>query len=101
MDTREEGLHPAWWTFAHHLHSDLFAGRTGRKIVCVCVLTGVMPPTGFTLFVPEESVTDVSWSLNQALQAIVSGGITAPTTIEYFAAPGQERGPVLGDVQVR
>ncbi len=62
--------------------------KTGRTILCVCVLTGIMPPTGFTLFVPEESVTDISWTLNQSLQAIVSGGITSPETIGYFPEPG-------------
>jgi len=56
---------------------------TGRPILCVCVLTGVMPPAGFTLFVPEENVTDVDWTVNQALQAIVSGGITIPSVIHY------------------
>lgn len=64
--------------------------RTGRTILCVCVLTGVMPPTGFTLFVPEESVTDLPWTLNQALQAIVSGGLTAPESITYFKGPAPE-----------
>jgi uncharacterized membrane protein len=57
---------------------------TDRAILCVCVLTGVMPPAGFTLFVPEESVTDIDWSMNQALQAILSGGITTPAAIHYF-----------------
>lgn len=57
---------------------------TGRTILCVCVLTGVFPPTGFTLFVPEEEVTDVDWTVNQSMQAIVSGGITCPPTIGYF-----------------
>jgi uncharacterized membrane protein len=57
---------------------------TGRTILTVCVLTGVMPPTGFTLFVPEDSVTNVAWSVNETLQSIVSGGITAPPTIHYF-----------------
>jgi uncharacterized membrane protein len=57
---------------------------TDRTILCVCVLTGVMPPSGFTLFVPEEDVTDVDWSANQTLQAILSGGITAPASIHYF-----------------
>lgn len=57
--------------------------QTGRPILCVVVLTGVMPPSGFTLFVPEEEVTDIDWSVNQALQAIVSGGITAPGRIQY------------------
>jgi uncharacterized membrane protein len=62
-------------------------GTTGRPILCVCVLTGVMPPTGFTLFVPEESVTDLPWTINQMIQAIVSGGITVPGTIGYFPPP--------------
>ncbi|GAC1470094.1 MAG: DUF502 domain-containing protein [Isosphaeraceae bacterium] len=57
---------------------------TDRAILCVCVLTGVMPPAGFTLFVPEENVTDIDWSANQTLQAILSGGITAPSAIHYF-----------------
>ena len=56
---------------------------TGKTILCVCVLTGVFPPSGFTLYVPEESVTDVDWSVNQALQAILSGGITTPAVIHY------------------
>jgi uncharacterized membrane protein len=57
---------------------------TDRSILCVCVLTGVMPPAGFTLFVPEESVTNLDWSMNQALQAILSGGITAPSALHFF-----------------
>lgn len=56
---------------------------TGQSIACVCVLTGVMPPAGITLFVPEETVIDVDWTVNQALQAIVSGGITIPSVIHY------------------
>ena len=57
---------------------------TGRNILTVCVMTGVMPPTGFTLFVPEESVTNIAWNINETLQAILSGGITTPPTIHYF-----------------
>jgi uncharacterized membrane protein len=69
--------------------------QNGRTILCVCVLTGVVPPAGFTLFVPEESVTDLDWTVNQALQAIVSGGISAPTAIGYFGSPadGASRSP--------
>lgn len=59
---------------------------TGRVILCVCVLTGVVPPTGFTLFVPEESVTDVDWTVNETIQIILTGGLTAPETIRYFGA---------------
>lgn len=57
---------------------------TGRTVLCVCVLTGVVPPTGFTLFVPEESVTDVDWTVNETIQIILTGGLTSPGTIRYF-----------------
>ncbi|WP_406697237.1 DUF502 domain-containing protein [Singulisphaera sp. Ch08] len=56
---------------------------TNQTILCVCVLTGVMPPAGFTLYVPEESVTNLDWSVNQALQAILSGGMTSPSVIHF------------------
>ena len=56
---------------------------TGETILCVCVLTGVVPPAGFTLYVPEKGVTDVDWSVNQALQSIISGGINTPNVIHY------------------
>ena len=72
---------------------------TGRTILTVCVLTGVMPPAGFTLFVPEESVTNIGWSVNDTLQSILSGGITAPSTINYYEGlptPIQPSGSVPG-----
>jgi uncharacterized membrane protein len=57
---------------------------TGKPIYSVCVLTGVCPPSGFTLFVPEESISEVDWSVNDSLQVILSGGITAPATIDFY-----------------
>jgi uncharacterized membrane protein len=70
---------------------------TGKTILSVCVLTGVFPPAGFTLFVPEDSVTELEWSVNQTLQVILSGGITAPATIHFSAGPGETPagGPIV------
>ena len=73
---------------------------TGQTILAVCVLTGVMPPAGFTLFVPEESVTNIAWSANEALQAIISGGMTAPASIHFYeglSTPIQDIGGPLVD----
>jgi uncharacterized membrane protein len=73
---------------------------TGRTILTVCVLTGMMPPAGFTLFVPEESVTNIAWTANETLQAILSGGITARATIHFFeglSTPVQGIGGALVD----
>lgn len=69
---------------------------TGRTILTVCVLTGVMPPAGFTLFVPEESVTSIAWSVNETLQAILSGGITAPSTIHFTEGMNTSKPGVAG-----
>ena len=78
--------HPGMRALAFVTNS-LRDATTDRTILCVCVLTGVVPPAGFTLFVPEESVTDVDWSVNQTLQAILSGGITAPAAIHFARGP--------------
>jgi uncharacterized membrane protein len=71
---------------------------TGQTILTVCMLTGLMPPTGFTLFVPEESVTNIAWSVNETLQAIMSGGITAPARIHYFRGPREIPVPSGGPI---
>ena len=64
--------------------NSLHDATTGRTILSVCVLTGVMPPSGFTLYVPEEDVTNIAWSVNDTLQSILSGGLTSPPTIHFF-----------------
>jgi uncharacterized membrane protein len=56
---------------------------TGRTILAVYIMTGIMPPAGFTFFVPEESVTNIAWNVNETLQAIISAGLTTPATIHY------------------
>ncbi len=56
---------------------------TGHNILAVCVLTGVMPPTGFTLFVPESDVVELGWTVNDAVQTIMSGGILVPGSIPF------------------
>ncbi len=63
--------------------------RSGKTILCVSVLTGVVPPAGFTLFLPEEDAIELDWSVNETLQVILSGGMTAPATIKYSTEPPQ------------
>lgn len=77
--------------------NSLIDATTGETILSVCVLTGVFPPAGFTLFVPESSVRDVDWSVNQTLQAILSGGITAPASIHFHQGLSVPRasGPII------
>lgn len=60
--------------------------ETGRTILCVYVPTTPIPTSGYMLMLPEDDVTELSWSLDDTLQAIVSGGITVPERVDYFPA---------------
>ena len=60
--------------------------RTGKKILCVYVPTTPVPTSGYMLMVPEDDVSELMWDMNETLQAIVSGGITVPATVDYYDA---------------
>jgi uncharacterized membrane protein len=60
--------------------------ETQKVILCVYVPTTPVPTSGYFLLVPEEEVTELNWSSEQALQAIISAGITAPPEVGYFKA---------------
>jgi uncharacterized membrane protein len=58
--------------------------ETQKVVLCVYVPTTPVPTSGFFLLVPEEEVTELNWSFEQALQTIISAGLTAPPEIRYF-----------------
>ena len=62
---------------------------TGAAILCVYVPTTPVPTSGYMLLVPEAEVTEIDWTLDQTLQAIVSGGIAVPETVRYHPLPTQ------------
>lgn len=57
---------------------------TGDDILCVYVPTTPVPTSGYMLMVPEANVVALDWDLQETLQAIVSGGITAPPVVRYY-----------------
>jgi uncharacterized membrane protein len=57
---------------------------TGKTLLCVYVPTTPVPSSGFFLIVPEEEATELNWNIQQTLQAIISGGLTAPPDISYY-----------------
>src|SRR5262249_35041359 len=68
--------------------------ETQKVVLCVYVPTTPVPTSGYFLLVPEEEVTDLSWSSEQALQAIISAGLTAPPEVGYFKpGPAPETNP--------
>jgi uncharacterized membrane protein len=66
---------------------------TQKTLLCVYVPTTPVPSSGFFLIVPEESATDLNWSVQQTLQAIISGGLTAPPEISYYQDPSKSNSP--------
>lgn len=67
---------------------------TGRAILSVFVPFAPLPTSGFVLLVPEDEVIDLGWSVNEAMQGIVSGGLSMPATLRFEAkatAVGMDR----------
>jgi uncharacterized membrane protein len=58
--------------------------ETQKVLLCVYVPTAPIPASGFLLLVPEEDVTEPAWTSEQAMQTIVSAGLTVPPEIRYF-----------------
>ena len=56
---------------------------TGSTVLCVYVPTTPVPTSGYMLLVPEENVIPLNWSLEETLQAVVSGGITVPKKVRW------------------
>lgn len=59
--------------------------ETGRTILCVYVPTTPVPASGFFLMIPEDEVTELNWQVPEALQTIISGGLSAPASVSYFS----------------
>jgi uncharacterized membrane protein len=60
--------------------------ETQKVILCVYVPTTPVPTSGYFLMVPEDEVTELNWTPEQTLQAIISAGLTAPPEVRYFKA---------------
>lgn len=62
--------------------------RTGRTVLCVYIPYAPLPTTGLVLVVPEEEVLELNWDVNEVMQAIISFGISTPTTIRFHDGLG-------------
>jgi uncharacterized membrane protein len=63
--------------------SECVDSGSGKTILCVYVPTTPVPTSGYMLLVPEEDVMALDWNLEETLQAIVSGGISAPKKVNW------------------
>ncbi|MFO7900586.1 MAG: DUF502 domain-containing protein [Planctomycetota bacterium] len=73
---------------------------TGRKLAAVYVPTTPNPTSGYLEIVPVERITSTTWTFDEAMSFIVSGGAVAPPEMNYdksaAAPPAAERQPEIG-----
>lgn len=66
----------------------------GEDLVAVFMPTHLMPPSGFTVFVPRNKVIQVDMSVEDAAKIILSAGMVTPDTqARLKQLAGKERGP--------
>jgi uncharacterized membrane protein len=57
--------------------------RTGRALAAVYVPTTPNPTSGYVEIVPVERLTSTDWTIDEAMNFIISGGAVAPEHIRY------------------
>lgn len=61
--------------------------KTGRRLCSLFIPSAINPTTGFLLVVPEEKVTYLDMTPEQAMKMIVSAGALVPATPGDLGAP--------------
>ena len=56
--------------------------KTGEQLLKVFVPTPPNPATGLVYIVAESNVRDPGWTVEEALQTLMSGGIIGPETMD-------------------
>jgi len=57
--------------------------HTGKKLAAVYVPTTPNPTSGYLEIVPIERITSTDWSVDEAMNFLISGGAVGPDTITY------------------
>ena len=56
---------------------------TGRELAAVYVPTTPVPTSGYLEIVPLDQLTPTDWTMDEAMNFVVSGGAVAPSRIFY------------------
>ena len=56
---------------------------TGRELAAVFLPTAPSPTSGFVRIVPLASVINTTWTVDEAMRFLVSGGASGPATIHF------------------
>jgi len=61
--------------------------NTGEELAAVYVPTTPNPTSGYLEIVPLRLLTPTDWTMDQAMQFIISGGAVAPPVITFYPTP--------------
>lgn len=76
-----EYLKPGIWTIGFVTGEALDRENNNEKLLKVFIPTPPNPTTGTMILVRESQVRDPGWTLDQALQSVLSGGIIGPEEV--------------------
>lgn len=66
---------------------------SGRDMAAIYVPTTPNPTSGYLEIVPVDCLTETTWTMDEAMSFIVSGGAVSPQSFR-FSGPGAKRGSV-------
>lgn len=64
--------------------------NTGQELVSVFLATTPNPTTGYVFLTPRAEITELDWSVEVAVKAVMSGGILTPGSVTW-TPPGAAR----------
>ncbi len=76
-----EYLKPGMWTLGFVTGTIVDKRNGGEKLLKVYIPTPPNPTSGTMVIVREEQVRDPGWTVEEAMQVILSGGIIGPSSI--------------------
>jgi uncharacterized membrane protein len=76
-----EHFRPGVWSIGFVTGSVSDRAKKEEKMVRIFIPTAPNPTTGFVVVVKESQVRDLDWSVSEAMNSIISGGIVGPEEI--------------------
>jgi uncharacterized membrane protein len=77
-------LKPGIWTIGFVTGTIIDRQNNNQKLLKVFVPTPPNPTSGTMVVVKESETRDPGWSIEEALKAVISGGIIGPTEIKHI-----------------
>jgi uncharacterized membrane protein len=71
---------PGAWVIGF-VTGEILDERTGKNLLKIFIPTVPNPTSGFLVIIGKELVQELSWSVEEAMKMVISGGIIGPTSI--------------------